>query len=336
MTAIAERVSTKLSRVGGKYLYRPRGVPGHIPGAVDADAAEAARRALEAVSASGPTLALVSGGHDSLTAMYIAYASRLVHLDGVVHINTGIGVPETRAFVRERVHELGLDYYEVGRPLPTERVLGAPDWPAHEYRLPSEEYVTLILQYGFPGPAAHKWMYLNLKEKPLQRFLADQYGDREVTLISGVRRHESDRRMESVDAAGVSTYLGCTTISPIVAFTGLDVRRYRRALDLAMNPVVEKLEMSGECICGSFSKRGELRMLRLFYPGVWRRLLCLGAKVQARAALDSGPDKQYGRWGHNRLKDREQAALDDSEQMLLCESCERQAECENSANEEDC
>jgi len=136
--------------------------------------------------------------------------------------------------------------------------------------------------------------------------------------------------MENVDASGQQEFLGHPTISPLVEFTALDVRRYRRGLDLPMSPVKETLEMSGECLCGSFSKRNELRMIRLFYPDVYRRILCLEATVGAHASIEDGPDEAYNRWGHNRLKDHERDAMDDPDQMLLCQSCEQQHQCDTS------
>jgi 3'-phosphoadenosine 5'-phosphosulfate sulfotransferase (PAPS reductase)/FAD synthetase len=284
-----------------------------IPDAVDATAARSARRVLARTPTDGEVLALVSGGHDSLSAMAVVRRSSRVELSGIVHVNTGIGIPQTRTFVKERAKTLGLDYYEVGVPC------GEPG-QVNEYRRLHEEYPALIRKYGFPGPGAHKYMYWNLKEKPLRRFL-DERSD-PITLVSGVRRGESDRRMEHVDEEGISEYLGYTTVSPLVDFTGLDVRRYRTALDLPMNPVKERLEMSRECLCGAFATRGELRMVRLFYPGVYRRILCLEAMVGAHTATDDGPKKTYGEWGHNRLKDREQAARQDDQQMLLCDACE--------------
>jgi 3'-phosphoadenosine 5'-phosphosulfate sulfotransferase (PAPS reductase)/FAD synthetase len=299
-----------------------------FPDAVDAAAGEAARDALEAAPTGDRTLALVSGGHDSLTAMHLAYQSEAIDLDGIIHINTGIGIPETRQFVRQRAEALDLPFYLVGETLFAGNGYEVPE---HEYRLPREEYVHLIEEYGFPGPGAHRWMYVNLKEKPLQRFVRDQFPDEDLTFISGVRQHESDRRMENVDDSGLSEFIGHPTVSPLVAFRGIDVTRYRSSLDLPPNPVVQRLEMSGECLCGSYASRGELRDLRLFYPDVFRRLLCLERRVQIAAAVDDdGPDKQYGQWGHNRLRDRERRALDDTNQMLLCSSCEQQTECNQS------
>ncbi|MDS0243094.1 MULTISPECIES: phosphoadenosine phosphosulfate reductase family protein [unclassified Haloferax] len=293
-----------------------------LPTEIDKAAADGTRHALEQAPSDTEALALVSGCHDSLTAMHVAYEAPQVNLTGIVHINTGIGIPQTREFVKERARDLGLEYHEIG---------GANDGDeCHDLRYLSEEYVSLVVKYGFPGPAAHKWMYVNLKEKPLQRFLSER--DEPVTLVSGVRKHESKRRMVNVDEDGVQEYLGKTTVSPIVNWTGMDVRRYRRARNLPMNPVVEMLEMSGECLCGAFANRGERRMIRLFFPEVHRYLLCLEAKVSAAAHLEDGPAEKYSQWGHNQFKDHERDAMNDANQMLLCSSCEQQQECSRNGN----
>lgn len=57
--------------------------------------------------------ALVSGGHDSDTALQVAHESEKIDLDGVAHINTGCGIPETRDYVKERCLELDLPYHEL-------------------------------------------------------------------------------------------------------------------------------------------------------------------------------------------------------------------------------
>lgn len=46
--------------------------------------------------------------------------------------------------------------------------------------------------------------------------------------------------------------------------------------------------MSGECLCGAYADRGEMRMLAFFYPDVYRYLLCLESKVTAAAELEDG------------------------------------------------
>jgi len=126
-----------------------------FPDDVDAAAAQAARAVLQGAPPTDRVYALVSGGHDSLTAMHVVYQSS-VPLDGIIHIRTGIGVPETREFVQERADELGLEYHEVGTK---------HDGPGYhsEHRRVHEEYVELVKKYGFPGPGAHLWMYWRYK-----------------------------------------------------------------------------------------------------------------------------------------------------------------------------
>lgn len=175
--------------------------------------------------------ALVSGGHDSLTTLHVTNHQHPIELDGVVHIDTGTGVPETREFVEDRCQDLGLDFIKIGS----------------EYRQPNEEYRSLIKRYGFPGPAVHRWQYLNLKGKPLQRFVNEQQG--EVALVSGVRQTESRNRMENIEPTGIQYKDGATWISPLLAWSDQDVTQYRRTEALPTNPVVEALHMSGECLC---------------------------------------------------------------------------------------
>lgn len=255
--------------------------------------------------------ALVSGGHDSLTAMHVAHASDALTLDGVVHINTGVGIPQTRAFVRERAAALGLPFIEVGSA----------------YRWQTDEYRTLVRKFGFPGPPVHKLMYANLKEKPLQWWLSEQHGDEAVAFVSGVRKAESERRMETIDDAGIQRKLGASWASPLIEFTGTDVRRYRRANDLPMNPVVDLLEMSGECLCGAFGDRAELHHLRRHFRNVWRCLQDLEADVIDRAQRGLIP-REHALWGHGGQDARELDARLDDDQMTMCAGCERRAACD--------
>ena len=289
------------------------------PDRVDTAATTTADRVIENAPTEGETLALVSGGHDSLTAMDIIRRSDHP-LNGIIHINTGFGIPETHKFVKQRAADLDIPYHEVGR----EESNGG----GHEYRPLNEEYRALVRKHGFPGPPIHKIMYLALKQKPLKRFLSERDGP--ITLVSGVRKHESSRRMENVDSEGISEYLGHTTLSPIVDFTALDVQRYRTGLALPENPVKVNLELSGDCLCGAYASRKELRMIRLFYPETYRRILYLEAMVSAASYSEDGPDEEFTHWGHNRLKQREIAVLDDDDQMLLCQSCERDCDADDS------
>lgn len=257
--------------------------------------------------------------------MHVAHQSPALDLDGVVHINTGIGIPATRRFVQERCRMLGVEYIEIGRlegQLTGQRT--------HEYRDAGEEYRQWVLEFGFPGPGAHTYQYTNLKEKPLQWWLSEQT-EGEVVLLSGVRKAESERRMETIDDQAIQRKLGVWWVAPLVEWTGLDVREYRRAQNCPMNPLVEVLEMSAECLCGAFGHRTELDLIRRFYPDVWRCINALELEVlraAERGEIDAEYVPDYLLWGHGKLRDQEADALVDDEQLPLCASCSRRDACE--------
>ena len=61
-------------------------------------------------------------------------------------------------------------------------------------------------------------------------------------------------------------------VAPIPDFDHRDIHDYRDANGLPRNEVVEILHMSGECLCGAFSKPRELEWLEIFYPDVAGRI----------------------------------------------------------------
>lgn len=89
------------------------------------------------------TVGMLSGGNDSTTAVY-AMRRHLTHL---VHADTGMCLNVTRQFVRKVAGDLG-------KPLIIAR---APR--------PEDQYVTIVRERGFPGPARHTYMMNRLKER---------------------------------------------------------------------------------------------------------------------------------------------------------------------------
>ena len=92
-----------------------------------------------------------SGGHDSLVATAIAAKHPLFR--GVLHVDTGIGIEETRAFVRE--------------------ICAAQGWELTVVRAKEDcdqDYERLVLEHGFPGPGHHYKMWQRLKERCLRYF----------------------------------------------------------------------------------------------------------------------------------------------------------------------
>ena len=222
--------------------------------------------------------ALVSGGNDSTVAAHLA--TRLgPRVDAAVHINTGIGVEQTREYVRSFASWLDLPLIEKYAP---------------------RTYEELVMEYGFPGPAAHRYMYIWLKERALREVRREAQGGqgRRVMFITGVRSSESQRRMGHVEP--VRREGNIVWVAPIRDFVHQDMWAYRDKFDLPRNEVVDILHMSGECLCGAFSKPNELEWLAIWYPDVASRIRRL-EKQAHQAGLKSS------HWGPQSSKEIREA-----------------------------
>lgn len=235
---------------------------------------------------------LFSGGHDSLCACHVA--SRHPQFSGCIHINTGIGVEETRQFVRDTCDRFG--------------------WSLSEYH-PPVTYEELVIDQGFPGPAHHWKMYQRLKERCLRQVLRETHNPkdrrRKVVFISGRRKQESQRRMVNVNEAITTGEKNPSPrvvwVNPLIDWTGSDKDAYIRDHDLPRNKVVETLCMSGECLCGAFAKPDELNEIRQFYPAAAAEIDRIAEKVKACG--------KHSVWGTRPTK------RPDPRQSQLCFSC---------------
>jgi len=244
------------------------------------------------------SVALFSGGHDSLVATH--HAMRGDDADEVVHIDTGIGIPETQRFVRNVCDEFGWEL----------STLSNQDIPQE-----AKTYEEIVLEQGFPGPSAHIYCYTNLKERVLD-YIATE-ADGKPTLYSGVRRRESRNRMGRVE----ESYDDGRRLwrAPLHDWGDGAVQRYRDEHDLPSNPVVENTHMSGECLCGAYACRDEeLAILRAEYPEVADRVLRLEDRVQD----EFGEDSKCAYWGWGGWSEiARRAATVDDDQCRLCEGC---------------
>jgi 3'-phosphoadenosine 5'-phosphosulfate sulfotransferase (PAPS reductase)/FAD synthetase len=233
---------------------------------------------------------LFSGGHDSLCATHIA--CQHLYFRGAVHINTGIGVEETRQYARKTSQE--------------------QRWQFKEYH-PPVAYDDIILSHGFPGPGSHFYMYVRLKERCIDELVREHKRNRNdrIMLVTGVRLEESDRRMGHVEP--IVRKGSRVWVSPILNWTSDDKNDYININSLPRNPVVAALCMSGECLCGAFARPGEMTEIETFYPKTAERIRNL-----ERRAAEAGV---HAKWGVRPPKPK------DTEQpgplpMELCWSCE--------------
>jgi 3'-phosphoadenosine 5'-phosphosulfate sulfotransferase (PAPS reductase)/FAD synthetase len=219
--------------------------------------------------------------------------------ESVVHIDTGIAIPEAQQFVRETCTHMG--------------------WPL-ECVSSKFDYTDIVLENQFPGPAVHIIMYSKLKERAL-RTVARRH-DRQPIFVTGVRRDESDRRFRTVKPHQQGDMW--VWHANIHDFTAADVENHIDDYGLRRSPVKQKYHHSGECLCGAFGNRTEeLAVLEAHYPATYERIMALETKVQDR----HGTDDVRSYWAHGGMSSIELRALladNDESQMMLCASCDHE------------
>jgi len=282
----------------------------------------ATNRILAAVDEQQPVavFGLFSGGHDSLSAMYAARETDL--MTAAVHINTGIGVPATREFVRDTANDLKVTLIELKAVENTNR----------KGELDPQCYRDLVLEYGFPGPAGHGMMYQRLKERALNR-LARMFEastrkrrlnpkvkgvfapSRRIMLVAGCRSQESVRRMgntKEVDVQGRFVW-----VNAIHDWTKVHTSSLIEHARLSRNLVVDLIHKSGECLCGAFAKEGEKEELNqwdLTRPA-YNHIIKLEAEARAAGV--------YAEWGKRPPK---KCASTNKPVGPLCWSCDKAVE----------
>jgi 3'-phosphoadenosine 5'-phosphosulfate sulfotransferase (PAPS reductase)/FAD synthetase len=242
------------------------------------------------------TFALFSGGNDSLVLLDMA--RRYWNVDGVVHVNTGTGIPETTEFVRATCARWGMALHELRPPQSYEDV-----------------FINDPIIDGLPGPGMHHIAYSRLKDRAIRSFSTAQKGrwrDR-IMLLTGIRSDESQKRMGYTESV-IDREKCRVWVNPLYSWTNDEMRAYKALYRLPRNPVTDHLHFSGECLCGAYAHPGELAELEFFYPEVAARIRGWEAAAEARGLT-------YSKWGERRpdAKKKERKAR-------LCEACVGQGE----------
>ncbi|WP_414902488.1 phosphoadenosine phosphosulfate reductase family protein [Sphingomonas flavalba] len=229
---------------------------------------------------------LYSSGNDSACSTHLA--SQHPAFTRAAMIDTTIAIPEAQAHGRA-VAELF-------------------QWRLIEYRAPVP-YRDIVLKHGFAGPGGHRFMYIRLKERCVDRLVREhktQWRDR-IGLVTGVRLSESERRMGHVVPIRRD---GCQLwIAPILNWTDDDKIEYMRRHHIPRSPVTDKLCMSGECLCGAFARKEELVEIDLHYPATAARIRALEAEAAAAGV--------HAKWGTRPPGKRIKPTLGG----MLCSSC---------------
>lgn len=264
---------------------------------------------------------MLSGGNDSLSSTHFA-ASWLKVPFKILHINTGIGIPETNAHVKMVCKLYGWDLLEVRAKEDC-----------------GQDYEQLVIEQGFPGPAMHNKMFNRLKERCIEKVLRDHKdGRKPVMFVSGMRRQESSRRMrlrpEPIQRKGRQMF-----VAPFFELSTDEMGVYRSDAAIPESPVRKYLCMSGECLCGAFAAPGELKEIELWFPHVGKRIREIELKVKAAGFPWGWGEKPPAFWSAMQ-KAKKAGQYDafqketDEEINMLCTSCQFKHERGSSAQRE--
>lgn len=250
------------------------------------------------------TVLMVSGGHDSITNAHAsASALKDMGIDPIVyHGDTTIGIPETQQYVRNICSLYGWQLF-IRKPPKKE------DW-----------YDSIVAKYGFPGPtrSSHQFMYRRLKERGLRAFVTQElksgrFKRENVLLLSGVRKDESLIRMGYSET--MSKDSSRCWANPIFYWSEQDCKDYMAAHSIPLNPVKERICISGECLCGAFASREEYAEICAAYPSVGKRL-----KELHQVAIDNGHPWDWASGPNEWKKSQRQI------KMPMCVGCEKKYE----------
>ena len=239
--------------------------------------------------------ALFSGGHDSLCSTHLA--AQHPAFSGVCHVNTGIGIEETREFVRETCREHG--------------------WKLLEYHPNGKTYEDLVREKGMPsGPKSHNTMYYWLKQRQVRRLVADhkQHRADRIALVTGIRRKESNRRMASTISVPIRREGAQLWVNPILEWTKEDCNAYIAHAGLRRNEVSDVLHRSGECLCGALANHREIEEIERWYPAA-------ALEIHRVEGIAATAGHRAVRWAYR--PPAASAPLDGQMEMLpMCASCQ--------------
>lgn len=201
--------------------------------------------------------ALLSGGHDSMTATSLAmeWAKRRKLWVPVVHANTGTGIAPR--------HVEGTDIVDTHTHVL--RLCEAQGWPLIELH-PPVSYETLVRQMGFPGPGYHdRLAYPRLKDRAFRNLDRMAPEGKRVMLVTGIRREESyDREIQVVPVQEEGARR--VWAAPIFDWTKADCNALIAERGMPRNQVSDLIHLSGECLCGAMAHKGELNEIAEWFP----------------------------------------------------------------------
>jgi len=200
-----------------------------------------------------------SGGRDSALTCYIAkkVGDSLNIPTRLIHVDTGIYIPQTREYVKEYAN-----------------------WLRAELKIikTSYDYFEKVKEYGYPDIFRRRWCWKFLKQEPLYQFRVNELKEEVNSLwILGIRRNESLFRLKNY--GGINTTLHNAKIKklhviewlPILFLDAKQLEALIQKFEIPRNEVWEKAGTSGECLCLAGTTKKKLESIFLNYPDVAKK-----------------------------------------------------------------
>jgi len=247
-----------------------------------------------------------SGGKDSGIALDYTAKYFPNHFKGVIFADTGIGTQATIDFVKKYCKERK---YSLNIVKPENVIRKKTSIPF--------SYKNLVMRYGFPSHSGHTMVMQQLKLFPIRQFIHQRIkAGEKPCIITGIRKKESARRSRNyytpIDKDGKMVY-----VKPLFYKTNEWVYRYFVENDVKRSPVYETLHLSGDCLCGCFAKKGEAKLLQMFHPEVYDKIVKLENEFKK---IKDHPYKAFATWGNskNSIKDVKSQSTIES---YFCSDC---------------
>jgi len=192
-----------------------------------------------------------SGGKDSLVATHYVL-SELEDFDVekyVVFVDTTVMVPITVDFVKETAKRFGWNL----------KIL-----------YPNPNFWTLAEKWGTPTKR-RRWCCYALKLKPIQDFVRDLKPQRAEVL--GLRRDESTKRA-NLRQVIYKRKVRSWGYAPILDWSEKQVLAYIKRHNLPMPPYY-RLGIKETCMCGAFSSKRELMIVKALWPELFEKFVRL-------------------------------------------------------------
>ena len=246
-----------------------------------------------------------SGGKDSGIVLDIVAKNYPDNFRGVVFVNTGIATDATVSFVKDYCSKRAYPLY-VLKPENVVRKNGIPF-----------SYESLVLDIGFPRQAAHSGTMRHLKYFPLRKFIIDRIKSGEKpSIISGLRKKESSRRKIKL-----KEYLynddKMWIVSPLFYKSNDWVYQYFIENNILRSPSDDTIHLSGDCLCGCFADKSELKLLQMFHPEVYDKITYLENKIKSEGSDDAKKNATWGKY-HQATNDIKAQTTIES---YLCSDC---------------